>query len=292
MADINCSTSSRNIVKQNCVKDAGQPHSVWLDVDNDGVATETTALLEATWTTKINATVGDRMIILRDADEVEWTSDDATVKETNTQKTIKTAAGKRTLKMSWYSLTTGMVEAFQALDQQNRYMYLITKKKHIIAGSADGTKVTPVECKLNIDNVKPASASEDLWTLEVNISVLDPDSLYKKMLSPNEQTTGAWDPTAKDGIVDVELTEVSAAAGSIVVDVNGKYDGREVSTLVTAGDWAYTGGAIMSVANVGNRYTFTPTTTFATGVLSLDNQPSMTVKGVECQTADQLAITI
>lgn len=279
MSTISCATTLKNISLPQCFVKYGAVYALWLDPLNTGVADAATGLLENTWITKINASTGTRMRVVKNPDNVEWENEDIQFVEGNMKRRKKLRPGNRRLKMSWHDLDVDTTERIQSLDGYTGYAYVITDNKYIITGSEDGTKLTPVEIEIFVDNPIQPNGKDELWMLDVYVDFINPDDMNKLAIAPADQTSGSWNPKDIDGIVDVEFTEVSAAAGSVVVKAWGSVDGREVEGLVTA-DFNVTG--LSSVASSGNQYTLTPTTTFSSPlVIALNDQPAMTTKGFE-----------
>lgn len=279
MPTINCATSLKNISLPNCFVKYGALFALWVDPTNTGIADSATALLEATWTGKINSSEGSRMRILKNPDNVEWENEDIPFIEGNMKKRKKLRAGNRRAKITWNDLDVNTIERFQSLDGYTGYAYIVTDNKYIIAGSEDDTKITPVEVEIFVDNPIQPNGKDELWAFDVYVDFINPDDMNKKALAPASQTSGAWNPKDLDGIVDVEFTEVSASASSVVVEANGAVDDREVTGFV-AGDFDVTG--LASISASGNTYTLTPTTTFTSPlVIKLKDQPTMTTKGYE-----------
>jgi len=254
------------------------------------IADQATAETEATWDTLINSATAGRMYVIKALKNVEWDNEETPMVEGNTKRRKKSRAGHRRVIGEVWDLTRQEVADYKLFDGGTLYVFDVTENGDVLGASSDGTKYTPMKVKFHIDNEMPPNGVDELWRLQVHVDYLEPSSAWEKQFNPSDLSASAWKAKDKDGILDVFFTEVSAASGSVVIDINGLIDNREVDVDFVAADFTSTIGAITSVSHVGNVYTLTPTTTFATGTLQFAGQPAMTTTGYETRTA--LSITI
>lgn len=291
---MSCATTINNLQKSLCSPQYGQIRKVWLD-SNDAGVTLVNALLEATWTTKVNLAEASRMYVLNENPfDAVWEFGDAQILEGNTTMRMKANDGTQRLTLTYANLSLCKKEALKTLDGQTRYAYFITSNEYII-GSGDSTNLIPIEVKIFVDEARPSETANDLWKTNVHIDIVPTYGIWINAVDPF--TANAWRPSLLNGIEDVLFSAVTADIldKTVIFDINTYCDGTEVVALTTATDFkvsvASTGAALIvdSVTYDGNTATLimntgTPLTAVAHN-LELKNQPAMTVKGFETRSA-------
>jgi hypothetical protein len=289
MAELNCTSDISNISRLNCGVNYGFVWAYGLIPVKSEIATSTAALLQATWTTLLNLAKTDRMFFLSDPHAVEPTTDDPVFKEYNTRKREQTQAGNIRDKFTFANLPRCKADALKTLNGKTMYAYEFTDKGFIIAGSSDGTKITPCEVEISVNNERRAAGVEELWEMDVFIDFIDPDETAKKAIAPHLQTTGAWQIKDLDGILDVEITinTTLTNATTLVVDLTALCDGREVTADFLATDFVVTnvasGTAVVPtlITRSGNTYTISVAQPAGTWQVKLKDQPDNSINGYE-----------
>ena len=294
MGNLVCEVNTKNIpgLKQ-CVATYGVINGAWIfPLDFTG-ETFADMLLEATATTNINAISADRMFILGGANEMTTNVNEANFLETNVSEKVRTRKELLEIDLEFFNLKDCLWAKLQSLDNQKRQVMFITEGEAIMT-SDNGTNALGAVCKIYVSNAKPPENKDDVWRIRVKFELVDDIGNFTKAFLPNEQTSGSWKPSSKEGIVDVTIVDNGSAVNSLVVDVTGDCDGREITGLVTA-DFVVTDAAgnteSVTVTAVGNTYTLAGILAADTYTVTLANQPTMTTKGYENQTPVAIAVS-
>ena len=287
---INCVVDIDNISRADCKAKYGQIIGVFLESDNTGM-TFANSLLEATWTAKINAAIGSRLYIpslnSMPSDAVR-NVEEPVFKTGNTGKKIKSRDGKVDYKFTFDLVTLEQAERINSLDSFRGYAYFVAKNG-VIIGSKTSTNLIPVEVDVFTSEIMSPENEDGFWSIDVYVNIVPTSGYFTKAIIPT-----AFNPLDFQGIKDIDVTVISSSAASktVVFDVVTTQDGTPVSDLATATDFrvalASSDVAVTSnsITNVGNRYTLVlSAATVAAYTIKLINQPSMTVKGYEQQTA-------
>lgn len=287
---MSCATTINNLQKSLCSPSYGQIRKVWLDPDDTGV-TLVNALLQATWTTKVNLVEADRMYVLNENPfDAVWEFGEAQILEGNTTMRKKANDGTQRLTLTYANLSLCKKDALKSLDGQTKYAYFITSNEYILGGG-DSTNLKPVEVKIFVDEAHPSETANDLWKTNVHIDIVPTSGIWVNAVDPF--TANAWRPSLLNGIEDVLFSSITSdvSDGEVVFDVTTFCDGTEVVDLTTHGDFlvklASSGAALTTtgLTYVGNTATLAVTgLTEAAHTIELKNQPTMTVKGYETRT--------
>lgn len=288
MANITCSTGFANITNTGCEANYGQVVGVWLDEDSAGV-TYANALLEATWTTKINAARGARMFVINPTRAIDATRDfeDDVFLEGNTALRKKVRDGKIKFTFEYVGLTLCQANNLKTFDGGDLYAYFITAND-VIMGGDSGTNLTPVQVETFVSNPIPQENSDDEWRVKFYVDIIPTKDYFKYAASAIDAAV-PWNPSQTVGIKDLTLAEVSSSTSQVVVSVTGTCNIADLITdLSTTADQDFiikdsTGATVSqsSITRSGNEYTILATLTTGTYTITLVNQPGMTTKGYE-----------
>ena len=145
-------------------------------------------------------------------------------------------------------------------------VYLLDVAQNILGFSPDNTKIEGFSMMIHVGKT-PIVAKGEKVKLPVFFTVKSSQEwIYPVVIEPTVQTT-AWNPlTDFDGVYDVDLTQVSASATTIVLDVTKKsidpaFGYAAVSGLVLA-DFVHSGGVMTAAEEsdtVPGRYMLTGT---------------------------------
>lgn len=286
---LQCGSSVNNVTQFDCRALYGAINAVMLSPVEIEM-TYANALLESTFTALINATAASRTYIMPLADDAIRNQEDAVIREGNLSNRRKGRDGRIDFVLEYHDQRDCVWSKLKSFDNQRMYGLFTTENEAIIGGD-DGTNLIGVPCDVFVSDPIPPENKDDVWKVLVHVYLIETVGNFAKAVLPNDSTYNTstkWRPSNLKGIVDVVITEVSAAAGSVVVDLTGACDGREITGLVAA-DFSVTG--LASLTSSGNTYTLSPTTTFTSPLtVTLANQPAMTTKGYENQTA--LTVTL
>ena len=290
MATLNCDTTIQNSGSPGCDYQAGQRIGYVLVPTDAEIADVATAILEATWTTGINAASGSRWYpIIYDLyrTDANPTADEPVLYEGNmANRRSKTRDGNNRDAITLSNPPMCVVKALKSYDGRKWKAYRITENGYIEGTSQAGTKIEPFSINYFCGQyIIPPSADEPA-KITYYIDMKDPsewDSRAQFALPT------AFDPKELEGIVDVDLTLSSASTSAIVVTVTGDCDADGVSDLVT-GDFVLTldsSGAEVTISSAteststAGTYTLAGTFATAANTLNLRQQPDMTTTGYE-----------
>lgn len=281
---LNCSQSVYNMTAYECEARYGVIDSGFLSFEQQSNS-YANALLEATWTGMINEVASTRVYVFPSADDAVRTQEDPVFFEGNLSKRRMVRKGRVSLALEYHAQRDCVWAVINSFNGQRMYFAARTENEAIIAGD-DGTNFVFVPVDVYTSDPIPPENKDDEWKVILYIYFVETQGNFAKALLPYDSTYNSgtlWKASGLEGIVDVTMTEVSAAVSSVVVDITGLCDGREITGLVTA-DFTVTG--LSSVAMSNNRATLTPTSTFTSPLsIELKNQPSMTTKGYEMRSA-------
>jgi len=222
-------------------------------------------LLEATWITKYNAIWGSRAFPLIITQETQVTREvnDQVLIDTNVGGMIKSTDGKRVYIFDLGQLPLCHVNKIKAFDSVSGYGWFVHQNGYIPATDT-GTGFKPVQIQIFVDNVDFGENTEDFVHLKLRVEIIPRSNYFTKTAE-----IIAFNPLLKEGVINLELSNIvaSAAASTVIFDATAECDScREITTMVTAGDWIVedvTTGITQTPATltkVNNRYTLTGVT--------------------------------
>lgn len=294
---LDCNASLSNVSTPDCNVKFGPVVGYILVPVGTEIADVATAKTLSTWTTLINAIEGSRAYVINmEAGRFlngTTPSQDEPVYEDTAFGGVRTPIrdGNKRNVLMFKNLPVCMIKALRSLNNQRWEAFELTKNGYIRGYSPDGTKLQGFKILYHAGNEALPESADVGYAFSVYVDYYKPEQW---------DDSGIWAlPTAFDiedleGIIDVELTEVSSATSSIVVDVKTKCGGVGVSGLVAGDFYAYQqdGGGDESIASisesttVAGRYTLTPTASFSAEALYVKtkDQPDATTKGYETPT--------
>ncbi len=290
---LNCASNFGNTGVPLCYEDFGLDRKLILVPPGSEFATSAEPIVLANWTTNINATTSDRWYPYPANVDIEDNSEDDVFEE-SALSTDFVKDGKKRLRYKLEAIPLGLHQQLRTHNSGKWSCFIATDEGYIKGRTVAGTKFESIPCTL-LHVEKQTSVTGD--ALQRTYVVLEFDA-------SDWDDRGAWvKPTAFDpvsdlnGILDVEVYEVTSLTTDITFGVKGLYDSQEITglgyadlvldaTLASEDDGTITD-------NSDGTYTLTATAPpFTTGArtITLANQPSMTTKGYEA--SNTLSITV
>ena len=294
MKVLQCGSGVDNVTQFDCRARYGAINAIFLSPEEKEL-TYANALLEATWTTEINKVTTERLYIMPLADDAIRNQEDAVFFEGNLSNRRKTRDGRVDFVLEYHDQRDCAWEKFRSFDNQRMYAYFLTENEAIIGGD-DGTNLVSVPVDVFVSEPIPPENKDDMWKVMVHVYLIETVGNFAKAVLPNDSTynTGTkWRPSDLRGIVDVTIVDNGSAVNSLVVDITGACDGREITSLVTADFLVKDDGGDTETVTVtvsGNTYTLAGTLLADTYIITLKNQPDMTTKGFENQTSVTITV--
>jgi len=263
----NCVTDISNLSKTLCKGGYGQILGLWLDQTNTGVSFAD-ALLEATWTAKVQAAKTSRMYILnpQKPDMVDRTQAESVFKEGNTGRRNKIRDGYLDLSIHYEDMTDCQMENLKTLNGvDDLYAYVLTSKGFILGGKT-ATNLIPVPVEIFVGEPIPAENNDGAWDLIIDVRFVQTIGNFGKAIEPVLFTA-----LNVNGLIDIELTLISGDASYEIIFFSAKKacDETEISNLSTAGNIigrivstqvALTSDALVNLGNGNYSLTFTTLT--------------------------------
>jgi hypothetical protein len=277
---INCGVNAGNTGLQNCNENFGQWQKLLLVNDTFEIADEATALLEATYTTAINAAKATRMYPLFDHFNAEVDQEERVTEEGWAGKTETVREGKDRITFQFKNLSFyNHKELRKHFGRTGLALYIITANGYIL-GKTDGTKFLP----LSISDFYPGKRSisdgdtfdrSNVFVEFTDVKQWNDDGAYVKPT--------VFDPLLLDGVKDVHLSGTLGTTGATVT-VTGAGDSVGVVGLVDA-NWNFFADAaptvpiaVTGVDNLDGTYALTWADQTSTGAMTLQlaTQPAGT----------------
>lgn len=258
--ELTCIGTAGNTGLQDCVENFG----TWdkLLVVNQGfeIDTQANALLEATYTTAINAAVATRMYPLFEHFNLEADIEERVQEEGFAGKVETVREGKDRVTFTMTNIAFyNHKELRKHNNRKNLAVYIVTSQGYILGRSIDGTKFLPLDLSDFYVNKRTISDGTNIDRSSVYI-------VFKDAKQWNDD--GVWvkptafDPILLEGIKDVSLSGTLTATGATVT-VQGASDTVGFLGLVDANWKLYTDAAptvniaVTSVDNSDGTYTLT-----------------------------------
>jgi hypothetical protein len=291
MGALNCVVDTQNITKSQCEARYGLITKAMFSPENTGLSFAD-GLLESSWIAEANKTASERLTILPEANDVVRNAEETQFFEGNTSRRRRSRKGRVDFMMSFFDLADCEWEKYLSLDGQRRYVTFVTENEAIV-GTDNGTNIQGMLCDIFVDEPTPPENKDGFWTTKVYIYLVETEANFTKVLLPNEQSSGSWRPSTLEGLVDVTITDNGSVVNSLVVDITGDCDNREITELITA-DFLVTDAAnvteTVTATSSGNTYTLAGTLPADTYTVTLKNQPDMTTKGYENQISVDITV--
>lgn len=300
MAELDFTVTKKNIADQLGNFKPGPTVGLLFVPKDTQIATVATAMLEATYTTGLNLALANRWQIINFDKgvrlfQVTPTQDEPKFEESDFSGIrSKVAAGNKRTAMVFSHLAPYTLKALQGLENQDLDMFEITENNYILGKTPDGTKLEGFSVNYFCGNQMPGENSGASSKLTIYIDYKDADEWDKNGILA---LPTAFSFSDVDGIVDVEITEVSSGTSAIVVDVKSHIGAVAISGLVTADFKAsiVSTGANVAISGatesttVAGRYTLAGTFTEVPHYIKTTDQPDATTKGYE--TPDDYRLT-
>lgn len=263
----NCVTDIDNLSKALCKGGYGQILALWLDQVNTGVSFAD-AIVQATWTAKIQAAKTTRMYILNPQKplNVDRKQEEAKFIDGNTGKRPKLRDGYLDLSIHYEDMTTEQMDTYKTLDgSDDLYAYVLTSKGYILGGKT-ATNLIPVPVEISVGEPIPSENNDGYWDFVIDVRFVNTTGNFGKAILPT-----AFNPLQEEGIIDIELTLISGDASDKIVFFSAKRKGDEtpIANLSTAGNIigrivstqvALTSDSLVNLGNGNYSLTFTSLT--------------------------------
>ena len=278
--ELECGTNLGNTGLQECVEGFGHWKKIIVTDADFEIADKATALLEATWTTAINAASG-RIYPLPgnfnfEGDQEERVQEDGWAGESETVREGKDRGTFTFEDIAFYVHR----ELRKHNSRSNPSIFIVTSQGYILAYSnnLETGKFLPLSLSDFYVNKRTISDGDTKDRSGVFIEFADATQWNDRgvWVKPTD-----WDPLLLDGVKDVRLSGTLGATGATIT-VQGASDGVPVVGLVDANFNLYTTAApstpIAVTAVDNNDGTYTATWALQTGEINLElfNQPAGT----------------
>lgn len=301
MPQQNCSTTKINTGRPDCSAKYGFPVGGILTPRGTQIATKTLVQTESTWTALFNAALSTRTFpVITGLDNLksfEPTNDDPVFVEGLNGVQFKARDGNRRLKFIYADMPDCWLDGPGSLENSKWDVWLIMSNDYIRSWTPDGTIRQGYKCKVHAGNRIFAANGDETEDYDFYIDFLDPKKLRTAPRADEcTETTGDFFATELDGIINVDITEVSTTGETAVtIDVKTECGENGVPDLDAGPDDDFvildSGGSEVAISastestTVPGRYVVEATLTAATFTINLRNQPAMTVKGYESNAA-------
>ena len=231
--ELTCGTNVGNTGLQACKENFGQWDKLLLTPSNFEIADAATAILEATYTTAINAAVATRVYPLPEHFQAEFTSEERVAEEGWAGKSETVREGKDKMKfifenISFYNHKELRKHNSRAASSMG--LYIITAQGYILGRSTDDTKFLPLI--LSDFYAEKRSMSDG--------STVDRSSVFIESADAAQwNDDGVWvkptafDPMLLDGVKDCTITGTLAATAATIT-VRGASDLVGIVGLIAA----------------------------------------------------------
>ncbi len=292
-----CSTTKKNTGAPDCSAKYGFPVGGILTPRGTQIATKVLVQTEATWTALTNAALSTRSFPINpgldNLKAVEPTNDDPVFVEGLNGTQFKARDGNRRLKFIYSDMPDCWLDGPGSLENSKWDIWLIMSNDYIRSWSPDGTNRQGYKCKVHAGNRILAANGEETEDYDFYIDLIDPSKLRTAPKADEcTESTGDFYATELDGLIDCDITEVTVTSTtSVTIDVKTECGENGVPGLVTA-DFVILSSALVDTtltaaesATVPGRYVLTATMAAGTWTANLRNQPTMTTKGYESNSA-------
>jgi hypothetical protein len=262
MSVIKCDQNFENINNSGCSINYGQIVGFLFDETATAV-TSANALLEATWTAKLQAVEGSRAykLLPKYPNRITFEPGEVVFTESNTNNEEYVRSGRPKLIFEMDNLKYEYWNALKSFNGSSGFAWLYTVQNFWIARRDGTTGFKPIKCRVYVPSAMAAENADGTWKQEVHLTLLDTEDWASKAYEVT-----AFTISELEGIIDVtgSVFSSSAAGKVVVVDMTKLLDGTEiVSGFVTAADFALelvSTSAVQyfdTISNVGNRWTLT-----------------------------------
>jgi hypothetical protein len=275
--ELTCGTNAGNTGLQNCNENFGQWQKIILCNDDFEIDTQANAILEATWTTAINAAQATRIYPLFDHFNAEPEQEERISEEgwAGFSETVREGKDKISFifkNISFYNHK----ELRKHLNRTNLAIYIVTAQGYILGRSVDETKFLPLKLSDFYPNKRTISDGDTIDRSGVYVEFLDAkqwndDGVWVKPT--------AFDPLLLEGIKDCAVSIASETATGGTVTVQGASDGVGVVGLVSANFRLYADSApdtpiaVTATDNSDGTYDCTWSTISGAHTITLFDQP-------------------
>lgn len=215
MNKFSCSSTASNTgATRLCDNGLGPIRKVFICPANYSIATEATALLEATWKTAIRATSANRIYPMPLAVSI-------TPEGTDDQYNDRPLAGPKLIKEGLIGFTLmldipkPLARKLRSFNERACSVFFADEAGNIWAWSDDNTKVKAFDVQeLRIGKQTLSDGTNGTETpLKIVLKHTSQWMDYGVVIQPT------WDPNMLDGLYDVDVSVVSSAAAKVVVSV-------------------------------------------------------------------------
>lgn len=280
--ELTCIGTAGNTGLQDCVENFGTWDKLLLVNQGFEIDTQSNALLEATYTTAINAAKATRMYPLFEHFNIEPDSEERIQEEGFAGKVETVREGKDRVTFAMVNIAFyNHKELRKHNNRKNLAVYIVTSQGYILGRSIDGTKFLPLDLSDFYVNKRTFSDGTNIDRTSVYM-------VFKDAKQWNDD--GVWvqptdfDPLLLEGIKDVRLvSDAGLTATGATVTVQGASDTVGYIGLVSANFQLYTDAAptvdiaVTAVDNSDGTYTLTWADQTGNGInLTLFEQPTGT----------------
>lgn len=231
--ELTCGTNVGNTGLQACKENFGQWDKLLITTSTFEIADAATAILEATYTTAINAAVATRLYPLPEHFNAEFTSEERVAEEGWAGKSETVREGKDKVKFTFENISFynhKELRKHNSRTASSMGVYIITSQGYILGRSADDTKFLPLI--LSDFYAEKRSMSDG--------ATVDRSSVYLEFADASQwNDDGVWvkptafDPMLLDGVKDCTITGTLAAT-SATITVRGASDLVGIVGLIAA----------------------------------------------------------
>jgi hypothetical protein len=275
--ELSCGSNAGNTGLQNCNENFGQWDKLLLVPDTFEIDTQANALLEATYTTAINAAVATRMYPLFDHFNAEPDQEERVQEEGWAGKTETVREGKDRVTYTFSNISFyNHKELRKHNDRVNLACYIVTAQGYILGRSVDGIKFLPLSLSDFYVDKRNMSDGSNIDRTSVRIEFTDAgqwndDGVWVKPT--------AFDPLLLEGVKDCSISGTLLATGETVT-VTGASDGIGVVGLIAANFSLVDDAAptvlipvVVAADNLDGTYDLTHASITGAHTMTLVNQP-------------------
>lgn len=229
--ELSCSTSAGNTGGQDCVENFGYDEKLIICNDDFEIADMATALLEATWTTAINAARATRIYPLFDHFNAEPDIEGRVQEDGWAGKSETVREGRAKVRYIFENTSFyNHKELRKHNSRKNLAAYIVTSQGYIKGRTEDGTKFLPLSISDFYVEQRGFSDGDTIDRTSVFVE-------YKDAKQWNDN--GLWvkptafDPNLLNGVKDVNLSGTLGVTG-MTLTVKGASDSVGIAGLVAA----------------------------------------------------------
>ena len=288
---ITCNEGGANSGLPKCKGNYGRIQGYILVPPGAEIDTEANALLEASWTAKIDADEANRWYPWPKFFRYEPSREDHiyTVGDFNDKYSV--ADGDADGMASYLNIPSCFAQKLRAFNNQEWKAYAVTNKGFLRGWTQDGVKFKPYSMFVHVEaDIEQTKEEGRLTPIRIYMKEAFEWNEYGVALDPKNDAIASWDPRLLEGLLDADVKIVGVPTGTeLVVDVKTECDATPVTGLVVTDfllqDDTPTVESITSATEsttVAGRYTLDVTTILTdTYTINLKEPSAMTTDGYQ-----------